>query len=618
MVSTLKMRSGHFEHNFRQDEMNYAEDRLDRKARYSNQTSSKSILYSDLVESHKLLKSKNPDELSKGHELCGRTLRDAGFCRHAVFHYAMAWCLKPNDQDALGDYAQMAELAGFPEVGIISLLFFRLGGDASVHNNEISYNSEGAKVNILDHDETATSNMHCGCSIQSCGESVCFLPKSVYGSHVFADIVGAFSTMDNNISNCHVFTENQVSAGNIIEIVSKASQKKNPITPPVPMCPDYIPVQLRFWMPDSRRYLSPLLQILLLKLLYASSIGHSFLVLACESVQHLCIQLPLSSLVGRDMAMTQKSHWAYYVLIYSLVLGERVKKSRRGSVVPYHYPLWDIVHKLDARYTIQADGNSKYETSHYLGKLVHSLSSSISPGHPIMKLPSSERTLFAVGDSHVLSLAWQTIKIQVDDKEMLRTITPYPITGLKAWHTRSDTKFFTHYNLHLCLSRLPSTCRTIILSAGEIDCREGIGGTLLEGYYKSCDDAVENTIKEFLASLREISNDYNLQILIMPVAPHAYRSEKNGKSLGRGQRRQRMLLWNELLRKLCSDSSRYDEHAKLFLLDYEEDLRSPDDSSPVGFVLNKAYNCDFTHMNSAFIPLLENALSKSGCDTTLL
>jgi hypothetical protein len=596
--------------------MNYAEDRLDRKARYSNESSSDNSLYSDLVESHKLLKSKNLDELSKGHELCGRTLRDAGFCRQAVFHYAMVWSLNPSDQKAIGDYAQMAELAGFPEVSIICLQFFRLGGNAFVDDEESSYRVDEIKGNIFDLDEEINSNMNCGCGMQSCGTSLCFLPKSVYCSNLFADLVGAFSTMDKNLSSC-TFMENEINAADLIEIASKANQKSNPVPPRLPICPDYIPFQLRFWMPDNR-HLSPILQIMLLKLLYTSPVGHSFLLLACESIRHLCIQLPVSSLLGREMAKTHKSHLAYYVLIYKLVLGERVKKSRRGSVVPYHYPLWDIVHNLDARYIVHFNENAKYQTADYLAKLFHSLSSCISMVHSNLKLPITTNTIFAIGDSHVLSLAWQTIRIQFEGKDCFRTLIPCPITGLKAWHTRRGTKFFTHYNLHLCLRRLPPSCRTIILSAGEIDCREGIGGSLLEGYYKSCDDAVENTIQEFLANLNSVADEYNLQILIMPVAPHAYRSEKNGKSLGRGQRRQRMRLWNDLLRNFCSSSRCKTYNTNIFLLDYEEDLRAPDNSSPVGFVLNKHYNCDFTHMNSAFIPLLENALVKSGCETTLL
>jgi hypothetical protein len=73
--------------------MNYAEDRLDRKARGT-----------DLWEDFQTALGQND------HVLLGRTLRDAGWIRHAVFHYSLAGGV----HGTVGDYAQMAELAGFP------------------------------------------------------------------------------------------------------------------------------------------------------------------------------------------------------------------------------------------------------------------------------------------------------------------------------------------------------------------------------------------------------------------------------------------------------------------------------------------------------------------------
>jgi hypothetical protein len=89
------------------------------------------------------------------------------------------------------------------------------------------------------------------------------------------------------------------------------------------------------------------------------------------------------------------------------------------------------------------------------------------------------------------------------------------VTGLKAWHCRSSTRFFTHTNLHVLLSSssiLPPSARTILFSAGEIDCREGIGGKILEGYYASSDDAVKSTTREFVKALRELANSYEKQV----------------------------------------------------------------------------------------------------------
>ena len=208
-----------------------------------------------------------------------------------------------------------------------------------------------------------------------------------------------------------------------------------------------------------------------------------------------------------------------------------------------------------------------------------------------------------------------------------RTAVPFPATGLKAWHSRASTRFFTHYNLLTCLERIPAILRrTIIFSAGEIDCREGIGGLLLQGYYRNCADAVESTVIEYLTSLASIADKYQIQILVMPVAPHAYRSEKNGKSMGRAKRRETMQLWNETLRRelvnersltLQQDNTQV-KYNRVFLLDYEKKLQYPDDNSPVGYVLHPSYNADFTHVNSAIIPLVEDAILHCGCDLSLI
>jgi len=255
---------------------------------------------------------------------------------------------------------------------------------------------------------------------------------------------------------------------------------------------------------------------------------------------------------------------------------------------------------------------------------------------------SAHPPIIVVGDSHVLSLAWQTLCIGAskvsrnnDDIQNVRkqsptyrTVFPFPATGMKAWHARPSTRFFTHYNLHACLQRLPpSSVRSIILSAGEIDCREGIGGSLLQGYYRNCGDAVEQTVIEFLTSLANIAEKYQLQILVMPVAPHAYRSEKNGKSVGRARRRETMCLWNEILRRELSNGRRQtlsqsnnlqSKYDRVFLLDYEEKLQHPDINSPVGYVLHPSYNADYTHVNSAIVPLVEEAILHCGCDLSLL
>jgi len=632
--------------------MNYAEDRLDRRSRHAGADSS-SPLEKDLNQAHKYLSA---DEQSmktkyKGHELAGRTLRDAGLSPQATYHYAMAWisACSLDDEDegdcifndefelerekAVGDYAQMAELAGFPEVAVITLLFHMNGGEFKMEGEEKEkWQHMGNVGNIFAEDGTDRFNLNCGCGLSECGASDCFIPSQIHSSSLYRDILGDFNDLESHLNDSNRREESL--AADILDAVEKATRKKNPIVMK-PKTPSDIPLSLRFWSNKSIRPLSHLLQILLLKILYSAPVGSSFLVLACEGIRHLSRSLPLSSKLGREMAQSHKSHWAYYVLIHKVVLGaDRVKMHRR-KVIPYHVPVWDIVNTLDQRKFSDEVHDSDcqdaaQDCSQSLATHLESASKVLSTRicenrqkiqHPILRcLPqqSCSKTIYAIGDSHVLSIGWQTLHIKNDEFNLNRIIRPCPTTGLKAWHTREGTQFFTKYNLDCCLERLPKTCRSIILSAGEIDCREGIGGDLLEGLNNDCDDAVRNTVKEYIHAIRNLSCKYNLQVLLLPVAPHAYRSVKKGKSLGRGLRRQRMLLWNETLRELCAIRASQNENGQVFLLDYEPGLREKNEESPVGFVLNKYYNADFTHMNSSFLPLLEKALVECNCDLSLL
>ena len=83
--------------------------------------------------------------------------------------------------------------------------------------------------------------------------------------------------------------------------------------------------------------LEPVLQLLLVKLLYVTMPA-----LAAEAVVHLQFESTL--------AQDYKSHWAYYVMIRALVLGERIKPHRRLKMSnQYHVPVWDLLWNTDQR-----------------------------------------------------------------------------------------------------------------------------------------------------------------------------------------------------------------------------------------------------------------------------
>jgi hypothetical protein len=619
----------------------------------------------------------------RGHELAGRTLRDAGCCAHATFHYGMAWilsyslknelddCCHGEEEDrldvgdevarAVGDYAQMVELAGYPEIAILSLLFYHCGGTLDLeyenghglHRSQMNKNVQEKIISLF------PLGMNCGCGFDECGASECFVAKQMIDSTIFKALLADIDDLDDYYLSKRFLrnAKESICAADILEVISKSTtrmRRESQMDVVEHDCnhlstPSHIPSSLRFWSNAGPRELSPLLKILALKILYSSAISSSsFLYLACESLRHLAISLPLTSSLGRRMAITHKSHWAFYVFIHKLVLGEKVKMHRR-EVIPYHVPVWDIVSCLDQRKfhrrcsaravvapsTIPTHDSTSMERNVVsLGKHLKNVTAHLcqqgirinDDARTVVELPfprcllessHDENTgvMYVIGDSHVLSLAWQTICISNNCHHFYRTMVPATITGLKAWHTRKDTHFFTKYNLDCCLERLPKICQTIILSAGEIDCREGIGGSLLQGYQDECDDAVRNTVVQYVASVQILASKYRLQVLLLPVAPHAHRSHKNGKSLGRGLRRRRMLLWNDTLREVCANID--NERRNVFFLDYEVGLREESEESPVGFVLNKYYNADYTHMNSAFLPLLEKSIVDCNCDLSL-
>lgn len=307
-------------------------------------------------------------------------------------------------------------------------------------------------------------------------------------------------------------------------------------------------------------------------------------------------------------------------------------KPHRRQFVPYHIPVNEIVNDRDRRHKQHCDDyfvRSKDCCVNQCSMEIYKLVIGLMQAKTISQIPSlqlnweneNNKPIIMIGDSHIISIAWQTIKINVSrNKETYdyRTILPMLVTGLKAWHCRSQSLFFTSSNLHLVLTRIRNIkqrVKSIIISAGEIDCREGIGGKVLEGYNATCDSAVELTVQAYIEGLRSLSTEYQIQILVMPVAPHAYRSEKNGKSRGRSLRRKRMTQWNQLLRKYLAVDPR-ERHGSVYFLDFWEKLSTStmDDT----YILKKCFNADYTHMNSAFLPLLEEGINQSSCNHSLL
>jgi hypothetical protein len=317
--------------------------------------------------------------------------------------------------------------------------------------------------------------------------------------------------------------------------------------------------------------------------------------------------------------------------------------------------------------------------------------------------------LFLVGDSHVLTYAWRSVRVQHVARSdapswKYRTCVPWLVTGLKAWHIQTSTKAATIYNTtptttitttttttttvttnstiatnttsaaatttaatatplpgphpiraHLvqALSYISeyydksiphdqdrqhdedntSTTTTtttatttkstapldVLISCGEIDVREGIGGALDKGKYTKISTntnthnvdstgsteferlcaATRHTVTAFLDGLQELGRRLNLRLILLPVAPHASRPAKRGRWRMRARRRDTVKLFNAFVHEHMDQFS----PSHVVFLDYSSALYDEDKAA-----LDPKFDCDKTHLNAKVLTVLENAL----------
>ena len=134
--------------------------------------------------------------------------------------------------------------------------------------------------------------------------------------------------------------------------------------------------------------------------------------------------------------------------------------------------------------------------------------------------PSSQNRLFVLGDSHVLPIAWQTVRAA--------KATPLLCIGLKAWNFGEGQVSREAAILASHLACLPDPddgeAFSCIFVAGEIDCRlgraTGMTRAIARQKYRSLDDAVEKTTEVYVARLvRECAVRPNMTALVHPVRP---------------------------------------------------------------------------------------------------
>jgi len=612
--------------------MNHAEDRRDRKARDG-------FLASDYAQS------------LGDHGARAATVRDAGWNRAAVYHYGVAWCENPSRASSAGDYAAMADLAGFPELGLVALLVYRRMTMASLRDRDDAGARTFKELHLLmrldeipdagcwadpvDYSvvfDSCTSRSQCrdcGCGQAGCGGPAWMIPMTETAIEVVLQCLEEYAS--NRVALHYHWQEREhipsrqqsaiPTAHNLIKMLADGVLDVRNFNDTVLPA---IPTLLQFWEKDDAddRPLPSELQLLMIKLLFQVLPS-----LAIEAVVCLRLDDNGNNTLSTVLSQRYKSHYAYYIFVKALVLGIRIKPHRKRLQKYYHVPLWDRLWGLGDDYNNNnnlsdnkspgADQQPAKQFATNLRKLLRGLrdgsNNIIEVGSlslvwiPPFRNVVCSKPLFLAGDSHVFSLAWNTV--QLPNSLHHRLVIPVVVTGLKAWHVRSSTRFFTRSSLEIILQRLD--CETILFSAGEIDCREGLGGPLLEGYTQACHDHVVNTVKEYVKALDEIVQDNRnkiSQILVLPVAPHLYRT--TGRIEAQVSRRETMRVWNAELRRILQRQN------SIHLLDYADKLQAKE--HPGVFALNPAFNADSTHMNSAFIPVFEQAIEECGCNVNAL
>lgn len=129
-----------------------------------------------------------------------------------------------------------------------------------------------------------------------------------------------------------------------------------------------------------------------------------------------------------------------------------------------------------------------------------------------------KNAMYVCGDSHCLSPAWEVIQQDYNNQKNQVLIMPVLVTGLKIWHLRNESSFYTKTNFYNAVKLIPKGSRVIFLF-GEIDCREGILLAVQKLKYDTVEEAMKNLVKIYVKVLLELKDKYGFEIYVHPVPP---------------------------------------------------------------------------------------------------
>ena len=129
---------------------------------------------------------------------------------------------------------------------------------------------------------------------------------------------------------------------------------------------------------------------------------------------------------------------------------------------------------------------------------------------PIPRLPP----IYVVGDSHSLSPSWRAVSWR-GSRHLLQ---PLLVTGLKVWHLRPESDFFTKANFEAAVGRVPDGA-AVIFAFGQIDCREGLLVAVQRARYESVQQAIDVAVGLYVTRLLELAALRRFRVLVHQVPP---------------------------------------------------------------------------------------------------
>lgn len=197
---------------------------------------------------------------------------------------------------------------------------------------------------------------------------------------------------------------------------------------------------------------------------------------------------------------------------------------------------------------------------------------------PICPMNSSNK-LYFVGDSHVLPISWR----EINGSENNYCVQPVLVTGLKIWHLRKDSRYYTKSCFQKSMELIPEGAACIFV-LGEIDCREGVQSAVQECLYNDTDECMKALVEIYVKRLTDVQKKKKAKIFVHPVPPVLNKTICN------------VMTFNEHLK------SRVLKAPKLYWLEFVNELI--DEKG----VLKEQYQFDGTHLNPSYLTLLESSV----------